>query len=378
MAPPLRLVRGAPREPGGESPPVFAALIALALLALALLATLLGADPARERTDPRELGREIARLTLERGSSDEEVRTLLLELRGGLARRPLDSRTRVVFADLMLGLGRSVADREAALFHARLAASHSPVTVPVVRSSALVLARGGRAEEALDLIRTMFDYDPGAASRLLLRAEPLIPAATLPDGLPDDPDAWSAWFLTLKRAGRTEDAERWMVETYERWPDHLPTLQNMADRAVRADDLEALARLFPSGLVLPPVPAAAPVLAYRARFKGALGDLAGAREDLREAVRLGDGAASVSILAGEGHAAIGDVEEARRLWSTVLYSIPATATETRTAVHLHLARLEQRHGEAAVALRHWRSVLELQPDNAEANARVEELTGVRR
>lgn len=373
-APPLRVAPSPPAERPAASRRL--ALISGALaLACALLATLFGADAARKKVDIRAEADALTRRALQDGGAAPEVRARLREIRQGLSARPLDSRSRVVYAALLLGLGRSVDDLQAVRFHAELAARLAPVTVPVVRVSALLLARAGESREALRLTRRMFSYAPGPAARLLASLQPLVFPHELERGLPDDPQAWSAWFLTLQREGKDEQAERWLDLAHERWPAHLPVLQNLAARAVRRGDVDSLEALFPPGSKLPEVAEAAPVLAYRARLHAARGDESAARADLERAASLGGDAPSVKILIGEAYEAMGRTEQARRQWSEVLFALPSDATGTRLRVLVRLARLESAHGEPAVALRLWRSVQELDPEHDEARRRIRRLTG---
>ena len=350
-------------------------MVAIALLLAGLAATALGADDARRPVDPQSVAEEVSQLAIERGNRDAEVRSMLIGLRRELSWRPLDSRTRVIYASLLLGLSRSLADVEAARFHARQAAHNAPVTVPVVHTAALILARCGDADHALQLVREMFGYDHGSAARLLIQMQPMVYDDQLAEALPHDAAAWHAWFQALSREGRSEEADRWLVEAYARWPEDLPILQNMAARALRSSDAGALARLFPVSLAIPDDPAAAALLTYRARFRATEGELTGARKDLQRALELDGNDVTVQILAGEAFEEIGDYDEARRLWSTALFTLAPNASDTRRAVLVRLARLEQGHGEPATALRLWRQVLETDPENEEARRRIRTLTG---
>ena len=47
----------------------------------------------------------------------------------------------------------------------------------------------------------------------------------------------------------------------------------------------------------------------------------------------------------------------------------------RVDVLVRLANLEESDGRASVALRHWRTVLELDPNHAEARTRIRAMTG---
>lgn len=375
--PGLKLVRHRPRR--GEYAPRWAVFAAGgALLLAALLATVGGADEARRSIPSRRLAESAVQRSLEMGNEDPQVRGSLLRLRRSLSRRPLDCRTRVVYASLLLGLSRSLTDTRAAAFHAGLAAELAPVTVPVVRTAALVLARSRELDGALDWIRFTFGHDPAAAAELLAEVEPLLFDSQLDRGLDETPQAWLAWSEQLRRDDRDDEADLRLRRSHERWPDHLPTLQRLAARAAADDDRAALEALFPPGRDLPAEAAAAPLLAYRARLRGMQGDASGAREDIDRALALGEGRDGLRILAGDAYAALGDDDAAKRIWNLELHGLRSPAVDTRVGLLARLARLEDRHGQAAAALRLWRSVLELNPEHPAAQKRVDELTGFHR
>jgi len=242
-------------------------LIALLLTAAALVSSLNGADRARQRFDPRDLAESALLQALSQGSDNRQVLAKLHELRGVIGRRPLDSRTRVVYASLLLSLSRSSSDLIVPAFHARVAASLSPVTVPVVRVAVLVLTSSGETNEALPLIREMFSYDPKSAAPLLARAEPLLSAEQMPLALPELPEAWLAWSRELYEQGRRQESEVFVEQAYSRWPENLDLYKSVAARKIRASDMQALASLFPDHHTLPNDPEAAALFAYRGRFK---------------------------------------------------------------------------------------------------------------
>ena len=376
--PPLKLITpdqvGEPVRARPAAPLALAALI----FASAALATWLGAEPARRPIPARDLAEGALRLALERGNDDAEVRATLLALRRTLTRRPLDSRTRVVYASLLLGLARRVEETGIAAFHARRAAELAPVTVPVARSAALVLARTGHAEEASALIREMFGYDPRRAAKLLARVDRLLLGGAIDSGLPEEPRAWLSWVAQLRESGRRLEAEAWVERTYRRWPDHTPALEQMAAGAVLRRDWEALGELFPPESMLPEEPASAGSLLYRARLKAIHEERAAAMRDVESALRLNGGAFSVQLLAGDTYESLGDVAAARRMWSKALHRLAPEQSAARRRLLVRLARLEDGHGQAAAALRFWESILELDPEHAEARQRVDDLSGFRR
>lgn len=374
--PGLRLVEADdPTERAGPRPgPI--GLLVLLLLAAATLATLRGADRSRRPLDSVSAAQEAVDRALARGSGDTEVRGLLIEVRREVAREPLDTRTRVVYAGLLLGLGREIADLRAAVFHARTAAELSPVTVPVVSAAALVLGRANEATDAATLVRKMFGYDPEAAADLLSALDPFLYPEQTEAALPPAPDSWLSWSRQLRSRGRGEEADAWVRRTHERWPDHLEALHQMCALALRRGEPETLADLFPPSRQLPDEPAAAPALACRALAAALRQEPQSARSDLNRALELDGSSASVLALAGEVHLALGAPDEARRCWNRALFALAESARAPRLRLLLRLARLEQEHGEPAAALRLWRSVLEIDPDHGEARRRIEELTGV--
>ena len=164
-----------------------------------------------------------------------------------------------------MSLCRRLDDTRAPAFHANLAAKLAPVTVPIVERAALVLARSRETDRAAELVREMFEYDPRAASDLLLRLEGTLHPSQIEAAVAGTPEALLAWSHRLRTLGRGEAAETWLDLGHSRWPDHLPTMVNVAARAVGRADWEALKEILPPGLVLPQEPVSATLLAYRAR-----------------------------------------------------------------------------------------------------------------
>jgi tetratricopeptide (TPR) repeat protein len=369
----IKLIKD-PRE--GESRTKTIRLISILLAAAALISSLNGADLARRRFDPRELAESALQQALSRGGGDEQVLAKLHQLRRVMGLRPLDSRTRVVYASLLLSLGGSPSDLAAAAFHARVAVSLSPVTVPIVRVAALVLASSGSVEEALPLIREMFEYDPKSAAALLARAESLLRPEQVQLALPEHPEAWLAWASELHRQGRQPESDSWVEAGYRRWPENLSLLKSVAARMIRGSEIEELDVLFSDLPSLPDDPEAAPLFAYRAQYKGMKGDIRGSREDLERALALDDTSHRLLSFAGGTYESIGDYEDARRQWHAALFLLPPEAGSERAQLLRRLARLEEAHGEPAAALRHWRQILEIDPDHEEARRQIEKLTGV--
>jgi tetratricopeptide (TPR) repeat protein len=355
----------------------FALFAALLLGSAAVLATLVGADEARRSIPAREIGTAAINRSLEVGSADPEVRDAVVGLRRALGRRPLDSGTRIVYASVLLGLSRSLDDVRAAAFHADLAAQIAPVTVPVVSSATLVLARGRETGASVDWVRRMFGHDAPEAARALSRIEPFLSPDQLETALPPAPVAYLAWESRLRGDGRESDAELVLDRARSRWPDHPEILRRSASRALARRDYEALAALFPPDLVLPEEAASAPVLTFRARAAALRGDRESAREDLELALRLAGDRGEVRILAGDVFVVIEELDRARNLWNRELFLIAPEFPDRRVRVLRRLARLEERAGKGGAALRHWREVLKIATDDPEARTRVGALTGAR-
>ena len=356
----------------------------LGLLALgsALAATLGGADRYRRSFHPVERARAGLSRLLDRGPDDPEVRATLLALRRQLARQPLDARTRVLYAGLLLELAGNLDEARAAAFHASRAATLAPVTVPVVRAAATVLARCGEQEEALTRVREMFGYEPESAAHLLISLEPFLPPEALSRGAPEgaipfQPASWLAWSRELRSRGRTDESEEWTEEAHQRWPDHLPVRRALAALAVGRQDWERLAEILPTQGKLPEEPSAAVLFAYRARLRAETGSADEARADAEKAASLARNDPSILLLVGDALLASRDPDRARHTWNRALFALPGGDGHRpiRVLLGVRLARLEDAHGMPADALRAWKAVLEEDPEHTESRRRVDDLTG---
>ncbi len=360
----------------GPGPSRWAWALGATLLAAAGLATLRDADRARRPVTPSALASEALDRSLKRGSGDPSVRQALVDLRRRLGQHPLDTATRVAYASLLLGLSRSVEETHAAAFHADLAAELSPVTVPVVRASAVILARTGDTERSTRRIRRMFEYDAESAADLLVTLAAGLQPAEIESSIADTPEAWIAWLTRLHRDDRGVEAYAWLARAFERWPNHPETLERVAAKSVRRGEWEALSDLFAVEREIPERSSTARLIAFRALARAREGNHEAARTDSALALRLGEGDPRVRISAGDAHAAMGQFDQARRLWNHAHFSLQREgATATHKRVLLRLAHLEDDHGSPAAALRLWRSILELDPEHREARQRVEDLTG---
>jgi tetratricopeptide (TPR) repeat protein len=351
-----------------------AILIASGLVVLFGLATLLGADRGRIDADPREVARSSLEDATSEGSGSIEAQQGLRWLRDDVARRPLAGQSRVAYATLVLGVSRSIDELEIAAFHARLAASLSPVTVPVVRGAALVLIQSGHPDECMALIRRMFDYAPAAAARLLDLTAPLLSEAQIDEAVDDTPQAWIAWARQLRLTGRAELADLWLDRAFRRWPDYLPLRIRATRKAVETGDLELLGRLVGREQTIPPVAEASSLFVHRAFLEARNGRMHRAEDDLRRALDLGAGIPTVLTQAGDVYLEMGRAEEARNLWQRALYRLDPRDLPGRKGTLRRLARLEESLGSPGKALAHWRTLQRLDPDDFEANGRLRALT----
>jgi tetratricopeptide (TPR) repeat protein len=374
MATPALKLVAAPRREEGRS--AARALGLLALLAMAV-GTWRGADRARIKLEVRERAEAAVELALSRGSADPEVQATLVDLRRTLGWRPLESKTRVVYASLILGLATSLDDLRLAAFHAGRAAELAPVTASVVRAAALVLAHAGETARALDLIRTMFGYEPARAATTLAEIESLVLGVSAEQGIPDAPEAWMAWSRRLAQSGREDEARAWIERTLARWPAHVPARHDLAARAFGARDWEALAALLPSDLPLPRERAGAALHAWRAHLRLAREERTAALADAEAAIAL-EPDPWVRALAGDVFEALGEIERARGAWHRALHETGAGPVWARRRLLVRLARLEEGRGKPAAALRHWQALLALDPHDAEAQRRVDDLSGFHR
>ncbi len=352
--------------------------LAAMLLGLGLLATRLGADAAREPSAPREAAEGVLQQALLQGAAHPAVRGRLLELRGALGRRPLDSLTRSVYSSLLLSLSRDADDVAAAVYHARRSVALAPVTLPVARVGVLVLAHTRNTAEAAALVRSAFGYDPAAAAAWLEQIEPLLFDRPIDEAIPEEPAAWLAWAIQLDGAGRHEEALVWVDRANRRWPEDLLVLERAAFRALHAGDFARLAELLPSGMRLPDEPIAAGVLLHRAELRAHEGDRDGARRDIERARQLDGDNPYIRMGIGAARRAAGDYAGARAEWAGMLFDLEEGEIELRRGALQDLARLEDSHGTPAAALRAWRSLLAVSPEHAEARRRVDDLTGFSR
>jgi tetratricopeptide (TPR) repeat protein len=342
-------------------------------VAAGVVATLRGADEARASSDPREDARRVVGATFERGSNDEILRADFASLRHRVARLPLDASTRSAYATALIIFANSHDGLDAAAFHARTAARCAPVTVPVVRRSAIVLAQTGHLSEGTDLTYRMFEYDPPAAARLLATLEPFLTISAARDAVPDSPKAWLARIKQLSRESRIEDANLVLVEALDRWPTDLPLRGLAAERAMIAKDWGEVARLLPSDEIYPNTTESAILYIFRCRARAIANDPVGAQADLESAIVQGGHRPWVLIMAGDAWLALDRPDRAEEIWTRALHAATGESAELRADCLSRLARLAERKGQNGTALRLWRRVLELLPDDDEASQSIARL-----
>ncbi len=279
----------------------------------------------------------------------------------------------------MLSLSRSREEAAAAAFHASAAAELAPVTVPVQRRAARILARCGDLEAAFRLTRRTFLFDPAAGAGILEKLLPICGWERAVEGVPDTPGGWVAWSRVLEKRDHRKEAVERMNEALRRWPQDPEVLLYNAARAWPAGDTEKMRSLFPEDLALPEDPDYALLFAFQGIGRAAAGDRAGMERSLETALDLLPRNPSVLQAAGDAWILMQEPTAAVRLWKRGLYFAGKDAPPpVRIGLLLRLARMEEKEGRPARALDHWREILLLAPDHREARGRVDDLTGFRR
>jgi len=344
---------------------------------VALAGTLLGADVARRPIEPRELGRRTIRLAIESGTGDPEVRDALRALRDELVLRPLDARTRAVYATLLIGVGRTIEQTRLAAFHAARAAALAPVTVPVVRYAAHVLVRAGDTGASQELVRQMFVYDPRSAAELLAEIRPFLSERETAETVPDLPSAWLEWSGRLRALEEHEESEAWLEQAHQRWPDDLQILENLALRVWWSRDPSRLVGLLARREDLPVRQQTGSLIALRAVARARAGDSEAARRDVETARGLDPDDLRTTIFCADALERLGDTAAARDRWTRAAF-VAGRDDPLELLALVRLARLEDRAGSPASALRAWRAVLAIDGNHDEARRRIDDLTGFTR
>ncbi len=369
--PELKLVTILPRPAHRPA----AVALGAAVLAAAGVATVMGADAARRSFDPARLAESALARSLA-GNDPGATREATDLLRTRLRRTPLDAASRTIAASLLVETATTDAERAAAALQVLTATRLVASDEWIAHGAARVLARCGRTDVALAEIARMFLYAPGEGAAALADIEPFVADDRLEDGLPSAPSAWLAWSVRLRETGRHEEADRRLAALLARWPEAIDARRTAAGISASRDRIDELTRLVPPSFTLQATRESAPLYAYRARSKAAAHDAAGARADALRAIELSGGDPWELTLAGDALAPI-EPTLARDYWTRALYRFSAKPATKDAAIwlRLRLARLDDREGRAGDALRGWRSILAVSPDNVEARRRVAELTG---
>ena len=74
----------------------------------------------------------------------------------------------------------------------------------------------------------------------------------------------------------------------------------------------------------------------------------------------------------------GQPDAARREWNRALFRLSGGEDVSRVRLLERLARMEEAHGTPTASLRCWASILQIEPDHAEARHRSELLGGISR
>jgi hypothetical protein len=367
----LKLVAAEPARPREPAALAFGA----AVLAAAALATAFGADSARRPFNPGKLAESAMARTLA-DNDPQPAREAQDLLRERLRRFPLDAASRTIAASLRTETAVDDSERSKAvdqvLAATRLVASDEWIS----RGAARVLTRCGRIDLALREIARMFGYAADDAAATLAQVEPFVADDRLEDGIPASPPAWLAWSVRLRADGRHDEADARLAALLDRWPGDLRALRVAASVAAGRERIDELSRLVPPTLALAENADNASLLVFRARSKGASGDVAGARADALRAIALSGGDPWVLVLAGDAFAT-SEPALARDYWTRALYRLLEKPGTRGGAiwVRFRLARQHDREGRAGDALREWRTILAERPDDGEAKRRIAELTG---
>jgi tetratricopeptide (TPR) repeat protein len=344
------------------------------VLAAAALATVAGADRARAPFDPAAIAERglLASLDGDRAAAADALRTL----RGRLTRTPTDAVTRTVYASLLAETAADEGDRRAAAAEGRRAVVSAPHEEAVRRAVVKVMARTGDRDQAVATVRALFAEAPGDAALVLAEIEPFLTPEEIASAVPEIPQAWRARAERLRATGHPEEADDMLLRLLECWPGDLAARRSAAEVAVRRGNEAEVARLVPAGLPIPEDRDHALLLVLRARGRAFTGDPEGARRDAGVAARLAPQSPTVAASAGDALERV-DPVTARSYWMRALFLLERTdaARRSRIGILLRLARLDEREGREADALRRWREVLELEPAHVEARRRVVAIGG---
>ena len=351
-----------------------ASVIGALILAAAGLATVSGADRARAPFDPAAIAERGLLAWLDDDAAGADAAKGRLSAR--LARTPTDAITRTVYASLLAETATGEALRREAARQGRRAVVSAPHEEAVHRAAVKIMARTGDREEAIAALRALFATAPADAALVLSEIEPFLTPEEIDAAVPEIPAAWRARASRLRADGRAAEADKIIDDLLARWPDDLAARWTAAEVAARRGDEASVARLVPPDLAFPEDRKHAPLLALRARGRAWAGDLDGARRDAERATGLAPRSAVVAATAGDALERV-DPAAARAYWTRALFLVEPTDTARRSRIGIlsRLARLDEKEGREADALRRWRAVLEIDPGHVEAARRVVAIGG---
>lgn len=78
-------------------------------------------------------------------------------------------------------------------------------------------------------------------------------------------------------------------------------------------------------------------------------------------------------MAGDAWLALSRPDSAKDVWTQALHATPTDSIELRGESLRRLARLAESQGQGGTALRMWRDLRDLIPDDREATGRIEQL-----
>ncbi len=178
----------------------------------------------------------------------------------------------------------------------------------------------------------------------------------------------------LSYIGRQEESTALLHEAATHWPDDLDLNLALARLAMRAANWDELER-WAGRETIPAEGRGLELLTYRARLHAERGRSEDAERDLNIVLASANAGPGNLILVGDVQRRLGSLELARQTWNRALFRLSPERKPIRVALLVRLADLEESGGQAGVALRHWRAVLELDPSHARARRRVTALTG---
>ena len=346
-----------------------AAALGAAVLAAAAVATAAGAGRARAPFDPAAIAEHGLLAWID--GDEAGAAGARRELYARLARTPTDATTRTVYASFLAETAVGDAERLAAAVEGRRAVIAAPHEEDVRRAVVKVMARTGDRAGAVAGVRDLFAEAPADAAFVLSEIEPFLTVEEAAAAVPETPEAWRARSSRLRQDGRTAEADRLLSGLLARWPGDLAARATAGELAARRGDEAAVTRLVPADLAIPEDRKHAPLFALRARSHAAAGSIEAARRDAARARSLAPDSAPVAAAAGDALERI-DPVAARSSWLRALFLLGRTeaARRSRIGILSRLARLDEREGRDADALRRWREVLDLEPGNVEATRRV--------